>query len=69
VSERCFGVRSTLGEGHNAAHGAKGTTATGRKKQGFLLGFITATQNGCSQEVEALSSACQIVNERLMRCV
>ena len=37
------------------------------------LGGITAAQGGCRREIRGLarllSSACQIVNERLMKCV
>ena len=34
-----------------------------------FLGGIMATKRGCSREFEALLSACQIVSERLIKCV
>uniref|UniRef100_A0A4W5RA63 Large ribosomal subunit protein uL29 n=1 Tax=Hucho hucho TaxID=62062 RepID=A0A4W5RA63_9TELE len=43
--------RCTQGDGHNAAPRETGTTATGRKRHGFFLGCITATQRGCRCEV------------------
>ena len=55
MSERRFGVRSTQGEGHIAALQTK--VHYGHTKGDAAIKF------------EALSSACQIVNERLMKCV
>jgi hypothetical protein len=53
-----------LAQGHDGHFGQKGMDC---------LGGIMATQGGCHREIQGLmrilSCACQIVNERLMKCV
>jgi hypothetical protein len=57
------------GEGnYNYYTQPKDTMATGRKRHGFFRGNYERKGNAAGK-FKALSSACKIVNERLMKCV